>query len=177
MKILIIKSSPHKEGSSNLLAEQFARGATSAGHETDIFDAAHASIGVCLGCDSCNTSGPCCQQDDMEKLKDEIRKCDLICFVTPLYYYSMSAQLKKVIDRFYSFNGELQSLKKKAVLISASSDNKEHTFDGLKLQYQILCDYLKMQDMGAVYGGGCGNVELTRRSPHMKEAFELGSRV
>ena len=51
MKIVIIKGSPHKKGSSNMLAEQFAKGAQEAGHTVIEMDAAHMNIHPCLGCE------------------------------------------------------------------------------------------------------------------------------
>ena len=177
MKILVIKSSPHKKGSSNMLADQFIKGAEENGHEVETFDAGHADLHPCLGCDYCGTAGPCCQQDDMEALKDMIRRADLIAFVTPLYYYGMSTQLKMVIDRFYSFNGELQGMRKKCVMISAAWDNASDTFAGLEHHYGIVADYLNMTDCGAVYGGGCGTTSMTAGSKHMRAAYELGKQV
>ena len=177
MKILVIESSPHKKSSSNMLAEQFIKGAQENGNEVTVFDAGHADLHPCLGCDYCGTAGPCCQKDDMEKLKDLIRQNDMVAFVTPLYYYGMSTQLKMVIDRFYSFNGELQGMHKKCVLISAAWDNNADTFAGLKHHYEIVADYLNMTDCGSVYGGGCGTTSMTAGSPNMKKAYELGLSV
>ncbi len=59
MRILMIESSPHKHGSSNLLAERFMEGAKEAGHQTEVFDAARANLHPCLGCDACGMAGPC----------------------------------------------------------------------------------------------------------------------
>lgn len=69
MNILVIESSPHKHGSSNLLAEEFIRGAKEAGHAVTVFDAGHASLHPCLGCDACGMSGLCVQKDDMARLR------------------------------------------------------------------------------------------------------------
>lgn len=49
MKILLVQGSPHKKGSSNMLAEQFMEGAKSAGHTVSVFDAAHADLHPCTG--------------------------------------------------------------------------------------------------------------------------------
>ncbi len=69
MKILVMESSPHKHGSSNLLAAEFIRGATEAGHQTQVFDVARSDLRPCLGCDACGMSGPCVQKDGMEDLR------------------------------------------------------------------------------------------------------------
>ena len=76
-KILVIESSPHKNGSSNLLADNFIRGAREAGHTVSVFDAAKASLHPCLGCEVCGMAGPCCQNDDMAGLKEQILDSDL----------------------------------------------------------------------------------------------------
>ncbi len=100
MNILVIESSPHKKGSSNLLAENFVTGAEEAGHQVEIFDAARADLHPCLGCGACGMSAPCFQKDDMEILRELILKTDMMVFVTPLYYFGMSAQLKTKIHKY-----------------------------------------------------------------------------
>lgn len=62
MNILVIESSPHKHGSSNLLADEFIRGAKESGHDVSVFDAGHASLHPCLGCEACGMSGPVCRR-------------------------------------------------------------------------------------------------------------------
>ncbi len=100
MNILVIESSPHKNGSSNLLADNFIRGARENGHTVSIFGAASAALRPCLGCDVCGMAGPCCQKDNMAELKEQILGSDMVVFVTPLYYFGMSAQLKTVMTVF-----------------------------------------------------------------------------
>ena len=84
MRILMIEGSPHREGSSNMLAGEFARGAREAGHSVEVFDAAHADIRPCRGCDVCGMSGPCAIKDDMPGLRERILGSDMVVFVTPL---------------------------------------------------------------------------------------------
>ena len=56
MKILILTGSPHKQGTSNTLVQEFVRGAEEAGHQITIYDCASGNINPCLGCDCCGTS-------------------------------------------------------------------------------------------------------------------------
>lgn len=174
MKILVIKSSPHKKGSSNLLAEHFIQGAEEAGHQVSIFDAARADLHPCLGCDGCGMSGPCCQKDDMTQLREEILRSDMVVFATPLYYFSMSAQLKTVIDRFYSFNGKLSAKGLKTVLIVAAWDSNDWTMKDIKSYYETLCSYLNFKNQGMILGTGCGTVSMTKGTKYPKLAYELG---
>ena len=174
MKILVIESSPHKHGSSNLLAEHFICGAQEAGHQVTVFDAARAKIGPCLGCNACGMAGPCVQKDDMPKLREQILSSDMMVFVTPLYYFTLSAQLKLVIDRFYSFNDELAAKGLRTALIAAAWDNDDWTMRDLKSHYETMCRYLNFQDQGQILGTGCGTVLQTERSRFPQMAYELG---
>ena len=174
MKILVIEGSPHKNGSSNLLAGQFIKGAKEAGHEAAVFDAAHADIHPCLGCDACGMNGNCVQKDDMAACEKMIMEADMLVFVTPIYYFGMSAQLKMVIDRFYSFNSRLSGSGKKTALITAAWDSNADVMPYIRDHYQKLCRYLGFQDRGMVLGTGCGTPSMTKNSRFMKEAYELG---
>ena len=98
MKIIVLEGSPNQHGSSNMLADNFIRGAEEAGHTVKVIDAAHADIHPCIGCIHCGYEGPCVQKDDVEKFRQDILEADMMVFVTPLYYYGMSAQLKILID-------------------------------------------------------------------------------
>lgn len=66
MKIVVLEGSPNKKGSSNLLADEFIRGAEEAGHTVEIIDAADAHLHPCIGCVRCGYEDPCVQKDDME---------------------------------------------------------------------------------------------------------------
>lgn len=177
MDILVIESSPHKHGSSNLLAEEFIRGAQEAGHRVTVFDAGHANLHPCLGCDACGMSGPCVQKDDMAALREKLLKADMVVFVTPLYYFGFSTQLKTVIDRFYSFNGQLTARGLKTALIAAAWDSNSWTMTDLKAHYETLCRYLNFENMGEILGTGCGTVSMTKRTKFPREAYELGKRI
>ena len=174
MNVFVIESSPHKSGSSNTLADSFIRGAREAGHDVTVFDAGHANLHPCLGCNHCGMAGPCVQHDDMAAVRAGVLDANLVAFVTPLYYFGVSAQLKTVIDRFYAFNGELSSGRLKTVLIAAAWDSNEWTMAALRDYYQTLCRYLNFNDCGMILGTGCGTVPMTQRSPFVQKAYELG---
>ena len=76
MRIVVLEGSPNKKGSSNLLADEFIRGAEEAGHTVEIIDAAHADLHPCIGCVRCGYEGPCGQKDDMERFREQILNAD-----------------------------------------------------------------------------------------------------
>ena len=120
-------------------------------------------------------SGPCIQKDDYEnKLKGMIREADMLVFVFPVYYYNWPAQIKAVVDRFYSFTGELTSMHKKAAMLTVAWDNTDACFDVVKAYYKRICEYMSFKDMGTVIGKGCGTPSMTKRTRYPEEAYKLG---
>ncbi len=174
MKIIILKSSPNKNGSSNMLADHFRQGAEEAGHTVEVIDVAHAQINPCIGCVHCGYEGPCVQKDDVETIRRQILDADMMVFVTPLYYYGMSAQLKTMIDRFCAFNSSLQRKHMKSALLSAAWNSDNWTFEALKSHYKTLVRYLNLEDIGTVLATGCGTPSMTKASDFPKAAYMLG---
>lgn len=101
----------------------------------------------------------------------------MVVFVTPLYYFGMSAQLKTVIDRFYSFNSELHSKDLKTALIAAAWDNDKEKMRPLTEHYQMICRYLDFKDTGMILGLGCGTPSMTKRTNYPQKAYELGKSI
>ena len=123
MKIVMITGSAHRHGTTAALADRFQQGAADAGHEVFRFDAAFHNVHPCLGCDRCRTTGSCVFQDDMKALNPHLIEADAVVFVSPIYYYTINAQIKAVIDRFYA-NDESLHGGKKAVFITAMADTE-----------------------------------------------------
>ena len=177
MKIIILEGSPNTHGSSNMLADHFIRGVEEAGHTVKVIDTAHADIHPCTGCIHCGYEGPCVQKDDVETFRKDILEADMMVFVTLLYYYGMSAQLKTLIDRFCAFNSSIQRKHMKSALLTAAWNSDGWTFDALEAHYKTLVRYLNLKDMGMVLGKGCGTPSMTRRSKYPEQAYELGKKL
>jgi multimeric flavodoxin WrbA len=97
--VLILSSSPRINGNSDLLCKSFEKGAIEAGNNVEIVHLNKLHIGYCQGCYSCQNTGKCFQKDDMSELIEKVLKADVLVFASPVYFYSMSAQLKTFIDR------------------------------------------------------------------------------
>ncbi len=178
MKILVLESSGNKKGSSNMLGAEFIRGAEESGNKVTVFDVFRADIRTCIGCGHCGMNGPCVQKDDYEnRLKPMIKDTDVLVFIMPVYYYNWPAQLKKVIDRFYSFTGELTQMHKKTVLLSAAWDDTDSVFEIVKAYYEKICDYMQFSDQGMVLAKGCGTPSITKSSQYLRDAYELGKKM
>jgi multimeric flavodoxin WrbA len=97
--VLIIKTSPRKGGNSDQLAEQFAKGAREAGHNVEEVSLADKEIRFCKGCLACVKTLRCVQKDDAVEICAKMLNADVIAWATPVYYYSISGQMKTMIDR------------------------------------------------------------------------------
>lgn len=177
MKIVILEGSPNRRGSSNMLADDFKRGAEEAGHIVEVIDAAHAKIHPCTGCIHCGYEGPCVQKDEMEEIREKILSADMMVFATPLYYYGMSAQLKILIDRFCAFNSSIQRKHMRSALLTVAWNADDWTFEALEVHYRTLVRYLNLKDMGMVLGYGCGTPSMTKSSRFPEQAYRLGKEL
>lgn len=174
MKIVVLESSPHKKGSSNTLAGEFIRGAKESGHRIQVLDVAQMDMHPCIGCSRCGMDGDCVHRDDNTVIRDALLSADMAVFVTPIYYFSVSAQLKMVIDRFYSYTMKLSGRHLKTALITAAWDSNDDVMPCTKSYYEKLCRYMNFSDQGMVLGTGCGSPAMTRSSRHMQDAYALG---
>ena len=178
MKIVVINSSPHSdsESTSKYLSGRFAEGAKSAGHDVFVFDAAKADTHPCLGCDKCGMDGPCVFKDDIEnELMPKMLAADLIVLATPLYYFGMSAQLKTIVDRFYSRTGKLHG--KKSVIIATAYNSAAWTMESLTNHYATLVRYMEWTNVGEVWGTGCGVRSLAENSKFGDIAYKMGANL
>lgn len=176
MKIVVINSSPHSEAqsTSRYLAQRFVDGAKSAGHEIFIFDAAHEETHPCQGCDRCGMDGDCIFNDAIQtKLMPQMLQADLLVLVTPLYYYGMSAQLKIIVDRFYSRTTRLTG--KKSMMMATAWNSADWTMEALKNHYETLVRYMSWQDAGQVWAVGCGTRSMVERSEFGNMAYKIGA--
>ena len=178
MKIVVINSSPHSEktSTSRYLAQKFVEGAKTKGHEIFIFDAANEKTNPCRGCNNCGMDGDCIFDDAIsEKLMPKMLEADLLVLVTPLYYFGMSAQLKIIVDRFYSRTEKLH--RKKSLLLATSWNSNDWTMTALKTHYENLVKYMEWENIGAVLAIGCGYRSAVENSEFGEMAFKIGENL
>lgn len=174
MKIVVITGSPHRHGTSALLADQFIRGAQEAGHEVFRFDAAFQDLHPCLACEKCHTTDTgCVHKDDMELLNPHLLAADLVAFASPIYYYDWSAQLKLAIDRFYANSAALRTPKKTALLLTMEDETMESAAGAIQ-SFQGMTNYLGWQRVGMISALACGSLEAIEKTDYPEQAYQLG---
>lgn len=176
MKILVITGSPRKNGNSNTLADNFIKGAEEAGHNVVRFDSAFKNVHPCIACNKCGMNGQCAFKDDFEFVKENIVDADAVVFVTPMYYFGISAQIKAVIDRFYAINGQIH-VPKKAVLIMTYADTSAKEAQPIISHYETLLNYLGWSDAGKIIASGVWTVGSVNQTQYPKQAFEMGKNI
>lgn len=174
MKITVLFASPNKNGSTAIMVDNFKRGAEESGHKVEVLDVCKLDVNPCIGCIRCGYEGPCVQKDDNDIIRNKLLNTDMVVFATPLYYYGMSAQLKRVVDRFCAYNSSLNSRHLKSALLTVAWNSDDWTFEALEAHYKTLVRYIKFRDMGMVLGYGCGSPSMTDRSQYPEKAYELG---
>lgn len=174
MKVTVITGSAHKQGTSALLADKFIEGAKEAGHNVFRFDAAFENVKPCLACEYCSShDSECVHKDSMNTLGEKLIDTDLVVFVTPLYYYTMSAQIKAVIDRFHANNAKLTG-NKKAMLFATSYGTDDWTMEGLEKTYEGTLRFLNWTDAGKLFATGCPVREAIEQTDYPQQAYKIG---
>lgn len=175
MNILMINGSPHEKGTTALLKEEFKKGALENGHTIKEYDAAKELVHPCIACDSCRRGiSECVFKDGMEILNPMLFQSDIIVFVTPLYYFGMSTQIKAVIDRFYANNTKLREMPKKVIVLASCGDTDDDTFDAMQQHIAAICKYMHWTEIGSVYALGMYEREDIEASHYPTKAYELG---
>ena len=153
MKIAILNGSPRKQNT-EAMVNAFAEGAKEAGHEVEILHVGKMKIAGCLGCEYCHGKGEgkCIQKDDMEKLMPAYLESDMIVFASPIYYFSMTAQLEAALQRVYCI-GKPAKAAKAALLLSSASG----AYDAAITQYKAFTGFTGIEDMGVCTATGDEN--------------------
>ncbi len=177
-KVLILTGSANRNDTSLLLADKFEEGVMNAGNIVKRYNTEFLNIKGCIGCNYCkHNNGTCIQNDDFIIIKENLIKSDIVVFVTPLYYFDMSAQLKLVIDRLHTISSELSKKKIGTFLISTQASPLENTADVLKLHYKTITDYLKWSDLGMLIAKGVPSRKIIEKTDYPEMARKLRENI
>ena len=175
--VLILSSSPRKGGNSQTLCEQFAKGAREAGNTVEMISLREKSVHCCTGCLACMNTGSCVQKDDMAEILDKMLAADVIVLATPVYFYSMSAQMKMLIDRTVPAYTRMTNKEFYFILTQTDPDKAmmERTVEALRGFTDGCLD--GAVECGILYGVGLQKVGEAQESPMMQDAYEMGKQV
>ena len=156
-KVLILSSSPRRGGNSDTLCDEFMRGAIESGNEAEKVFLRDKTI-------------------DAAEIIEKMVAADVIVMATPVYFYTMSAQMKTLIDRCCGLYTEMKNKEFYFIVTAAEDDRKlmERTVD----TFQGFLDCLENPTIkGVVYGTGVWHVGEIKDKPTLREAYEMGKEI
>lgn len=177
--VLILNGSPREKGNSATLANQLTLGANEAGAEVESIYLHDMDIRPCDACDFCQEDGSgCVIADDMQSLYPKLRAADVIVIATPVYWFSLGAQMKLCIDRWYAMEhpSGFELAGKKLALVMVYGDTDLYTSGGINVIYTLeaICRYTGLE-MGGIVHGTANDVGDAENDPVlMARAFQLG---
>lgn len=174
-KVLIIGGSPRINGNSEILSDQFAKGAIDGGNQVESISLAGKKLGFCTACYACQ-KGECPQKDNAPAIIRKMLAADVIVLATPVYFYTMTAQLKALIDRSVMVYPQIKE--KEFYFLMTMADSDENNFAGTlaALRGFVLCCENSVEK-GIVQAAGVYEKGAILNHPAMIKAYQLGRAV
>ncbi len=175
-KVLILSGSPRKGGNSDLLCDEFMRGAVEAGHEVEKIRVQEKKVACCVACYACRDTGKCAIKDDMAEIMQKMIDCDVMVLASPVYFYSIDAQLKAVIDRSVCRWTEVRN--KEFYYIATCADTEKESTDTTVACFRGYAECVEgAVEKGVIYGTGVYEAGEVKNTKAMKEAYNMGKDV
>lgn len=186
-KILALSGSPKKDGNTAALLDWFIDGARSKGAEAEVVATAflkYKTVG-CASCRSCQTSAlyECVIKDEAAPVLKKMAGADVIVMATPLYFFSMSAQLKCILDRMFSLYkwdnaaGTMQTPLKGKSLVLIASAFEDAGLDALEQPFALTARYTGMRFESLLVPNAGVSGQVKTLAGIREQAFRLGEKA
>lgn len=178
-KIVVITGSPRKNGNSFAMTDAFIQAAEAKGHFVTRFDAAMMKIGGCRACETCYKTGKACSFDDgFNTIAPAILEADAVVFTMPVYWYSIPAQIKGVIDRLFSLVvGGKDIAGKACALITCCEEEDMSVMDGVRVPIERSAALMKWHMAGEVLVPGVLNAGDITKTDGCAQAAALADQI
>lgn len=178
-KIVVITGSPRKNGNSFAMTDAFIKAAEAKGHTVTRFDAAMKNVGGCHACETCFKTGNACSfDDDFNTIAPAILEADVVVFTTPVYWYSIPAQIKGVIDKLFSFCVAGKDIAgKECALITCCEEDDMSVMDGVRIPVERSAALMKWKMVGEVLVPGVLNAGDIEKTDGCKQAAALAEKI
>ncbi|MGN0971013.1 MAG: flavodoxin family protein [Aristaeellaceae bacterium] len=176
-KVLILSGSPRRGGNSDLMCDEFARGAAESGHEVEKIRVAAKKIAPCSACYFCREHhGQCVHQDDMAEVLQKMIDADVLVLASPVYFYAIDAQLKAVIDRTVARWLEVKN--KEFYYIVTMADEDPASADTTLACLRGYADCVEgAVEKGVIVAGSVYEPGRVKGMPAMADAYTMGKNV
>jgi len=189
MKVLGLFGSPRRGGNTDLLLEEMLKGAQSQGAKIEKIFLSEYDISGCRECRSCEATGNCVIQDQMQEIYPRLMAADYIILASPIFFYGVTAQAKRMIDRCQALwaqkyvlkktsMAEKEKVKRKGWFLSVGGSRGARVFEGAILTARYFFDALNVQYAGELTFRKIDAKGFIKKHPTaLKEAFEAGQRL
>lgn len=188
VKVLGISSSPRLKSNSDLLLREALAGAESVGAQVEYVRLSDLNIAPCTECNACYKTGRCIIEDDYQILSAKMLDADRLIFATPIFFMTVCAQAKILIDRFQCLWAHKSVLNKplitgsshdrRAMVIAVGGSKSKKMFESVQLTMKYFLDVLDFKYAANLFVNKINDCsEIEKHTPAMKEAHRLGSEL
>lgn len=184
MHVLSLISTPRANGNSGILADAIAEGAQASGATVETLRLGELDIRPCMACDACQDgeAEPCVIADDMPTLRRAVEKAQAFIFSSPIYFFTMSGQMKVALDRLYSLGGagHFNALRGKPVALAftyGAPDPLESGVMNAVRTFQDACAFLGAPVVGWVHASCAEAGSVRANTDEMRIAADLGRKL
>jgi multimeric flavodoxin WrbA len=182
-KVLVLLGSPRKKGNSTTLAHKIIEGAEAGGATVEEIYLHGQDIAACRACYGClkPENKSCVIDDDMQPIYQKMIDTDAWVIASPVYWFTMSAQMKLCIDRCFAlYNNNKEAFAGKRVAIAMSYEDADPFVSGCAnalRTFQDMFAYVGSIIVGMVYGSADKPGEIESNQSLMQEAEALGQKL
>lgn len=182
-KVLVLLGSPRRKGNSAALAEQIVQGAETAGGKVETVFLHALKIAPCQSCYACQRRGSsgCAIDDEMQALYPKLLASDVWVMACPVYWFTMSAQMKLFLDRCFALPAYAKRpfAGRRAAIAMTYGDTDPFTSGCVNAlrTFQDIFRYVGMEIVGTVYGSAMDAGEIERNEALLESARKLGEKL
>ena len=185
MIILGINGSPRKGGNTEIILDRVLDGAREKGASVEKIVLSKLNFSPCLECENIKDDGSCIVEDDMQLVYKKIDQADVVIIASPIFFGSLSAQTKMMIDRFqclwrakYILKKAVKNKRKKGIFLSVEASHRKDFFENAKAIIRNLFATIGIEYSEELFLSGIDEKgSILKHEDALKEAFELGKRI
>lgn len=172
-KVLVLSSTPRKGGNSDVLCDKFTQGAKEVGHSVEKINLREKHINYCTGCGACTRGLACPQKDDAAEIIQKMIDADVIAMATPVYFYTICAQMKTLIDRCCAKYTEINN--KDFYFFITAADGRQAALERTLEDFRGFTDCLNgANEKGVILGSGVWQIGEIAQTSFVNDAYEMG---
>lgn len=177
-QVLVLMSSPRKNGNTDRLANAFIKGVEENGYSTEKIYVNYQNIKPCLGCNICQKTNQCVQKDDMQEIYEKMLEAKVIVFASPVYFYTFNASMKLLLDRTFAIEKTIHD--KDFYLLTTGLAPEESYFRIIKDTFQKYIDCLRVggnRFVDSILGFQTGNKDDIEKTNALEKAYNMAKEI